>query len=377
MLTLGGKGKLAPELEASGIAVHSLSGDFNAWQWPGCLRRIHALLRVVPSLYREFRRDRASITWFVLPEAYVIGGLVAWAARLSAPMVMSRRSLNDYQLNRPGIGRLERWLHRRLFLILGNSQAVVCQLEDEEGVPRNRLRLIYNGVDLRSFESAQERDAMRASLAVSPEAFVMIMVANLIPYKGHHDLIEALALAKEHLPTGWRLLCVGTGEKYKRELVAMAEERSLTRHILYLGQRRDVEDLLNAADLGLLTSHQEGFSNALLELMAAGLPVVATDVGGNREAVIDGETGILVPPRSPNALADAIVDLANDAEARKRLGAAGRRRVSREFSLDTCVEHYDQLFSAVSCGRIPAARDDLSLRPAEDESVVGIRKCAG
>ena len=96
------------------------------------------------------------------------------------------------------------------------------------------------------------------------------------------------------------------------------------------------------ADLGLLTSHQEGFSNALLELMAAGLPVVATDVGGNREAVVDGETGVLVPPRSSSLLAEAIVDLAGDPGARNRFGAAGRRRVSHEFSLQTCVEHYDQ-----------------------------------
>jgi glycosyltransferase involved in cell wall biosynthesis len=164
---------------------------------------------------------------------------------------------------------------------------------------------------------------------------------------------------------------------YAGELACLADNNGIGAKLLWLGVRDDIPDLLGAADLGLLSSHQEGFSNALLELMAAGLPVVATDVGGNREAVIDGETGILVPPRSPNALAQAIVDLANDAEARTRFGAAGRRRVSQEFSLDSCVEHYDQLFSAVSCGCSPAARDDLSLRPAADESVVGIRTCAG
>ncbi|TFH40947.1 MAG: glycosyltransferase, partial [Lysobacterales bacterium] len=344
---------------------------------PRYLRWIRALLRVVPSLYREFRRDGLSLTWFVLPEAYVIGGLVACAARLSGPMIMSRRSLNNYQLNHPSIGRLERWLHHRLFLILGNSQAVVRQLTDEEGVPRNRLRLIYNGVNSGLFEPARERDAIRASLNISPDAFVMIMVANLIPYKGHRDLVEALALAREHLSRGWRLLCVGVGEKYKRELVAFAEERGLERHILWLGERCDVEDLLNAADLGLLTSHQEGFSNALLEGMAAGLPMVVTDVGGNREAMVHGETGYMVASNAPKALAEAIVDLSGDQQKRRRFGDAARSRVRNAFSIDACVDQYHRLFSAVVEGRIPPACEDLTLEPVATAGIEDRSSCAG
>ena len=110
------------------------------------------------------------------------------------------------------------------------------------------------------------------------------------------------------------------------------------------GLMSSLPGLLAAADFGLLTSREEGFSNVILEGMAAGLAMIVTDVGGNAEAVVHAETGFVVPPRDPRAISDAIITLARDPEARKRLGAAARKRVEKEFSIDKCVKAHLDLY---------------------------------
>ena len=149
-------------------------------------------------------------------------------------------------------------------------------------------------------------------------------------------------------PTSGCCCARGGDDGYADELDALARELDLDRHISWLGIRDDVPDLLVASDMALLPSHQEGFSNAVLESMAAGLPVVATDVGGNAEAICDGSTGYIVPPHDPERLATAIVDLAGDASKRRAFGTRGRERVTSRFSLSACTASYDRLFSALS-----------------------------
>ncbi len=122
---------------------------------------------------------------------------------------MSRRSLNHYQQKRFGIAFLEKWLHPKTTLILGKSQAIIQELHTKEAVPLNHLRCIYNGLLLNSTQDFGSRMSIRTSLGLTNEAKVMIIVANLIPYKGHEDLFHALAGIKESLPQDWHLLCVG------------------------------------------------------------------------------------------------------------------------------------------------------------------------
>jgi glycosyltransferase involved in cell wall biosynthesis len=124
----------------------------------------------------------------------------------------------------------------------------------------------------------------------------------------------------------------------------------LTDHIHWLGQQDNVDEFLTAADIALLTSHEEGFSNAILEAMAAGLPMIVTAVGGNAEAVIDGETGLIVPPSAPKALAAAIVGLALNPELRRLMGGAGRERVTSTFEINHCIVAYRKIYSLLSSG---------------------------
>jgi glycosyltransferase involved in cell wall biosynthesis len=192
----------------------------------------------------------------------------------------------------------------------------------------------------------------------------LIIVANLIPYKGHADLVQALAICRQRMPLDWCLLIVGRDDGIQEQLQRQIDIIGSADRIRFLGARRDVPALLAAADIGLLVSHQEGFSNAILEGMAAGLPMIVTDVGGNAEAVRHGETGLVVPARDPDQLAAAIVRLSNDAAARNAFGNAGRERVREYFSFASCVDRYDRLYRGLWRGDVPQQIEGVAVHDA-------------
>ena len=333
------KGARADRLEQAGIAVHA-APEFGGRR----KRSLLAPIRIAggaATLFALVRRLRPSIMHFFLPGPYLAGAPVAIAARVPIK-IMSRRSLNDYQRNWPGAAAAERLLHSHMDALLGNARAVTAELK-QEGVPKAKVHLIYNGVRLPA--SAPSRAAARAALGLDQDAFVAVTVATLFPYKGHLDLIAALSQIAPRLPEPWVVLLAGRDGGNRAAIEAAIAEAGLGAHIRLLGERDDVPALLAAADLGVLTPvRNEGFSNAILESMAAGLPMVVTDVGGNAEAVIDGETGLVVPPHDPEALETAILKLANDPELRRAMGRAGRVRAEQDFSVEACIDAYCALY---------------------------------
>ena len=232
-----------------------------------------------------------------------MGVPAAIAARVPIK-VMSRRSSANYQKGRPITAGIERILHKKMDMVIGNSGAVVRELR-EECVPEAKLHLIYNGIDV-SADRPDRRTARRA-LGLGADESVGVMVANLIHYKGYCDLIHGLINVAKQLPLEWHILIAGRDEGIRHQLHSLAIGGGIRSHIKFLGECPDTTPLLAAADFGLLTSHEEGFSNAVLEGMAAGLPMIVTDVGGNPEQVIDGITGLVVPSRNPEAIGEAIV----------------------------------------------------------------------
>jgi glycosyltransferase involved in cell wall biosynthesis len=302
-------------------------------------------------------RSRRSVVHCFLPEAYLFGaslGLVLGANSV----VMSRRSRNYYQARHPVAAWFERRLHQRMDALLGNSRAVVQDLLDE-GAPPDRVRLIYNGIDAERFVTgevrAARRRALRTELGLPDDQVVLTCVANLFPYKGHADLLAALALLGPGFFSRATLLLAGRDAGARAALEAQADRLGCATSVRFLGERSDVPDLLAASDIGVLASHEEGFSNAVIEGMAAGLPMVVSDVGGNAEAVIDGECGHVVPVRDPAALAKALADLIGDAGRRQAMGDAARRRVVASFSLDACVATYEALYEELWDRRQAAA----------------------
>lgn len=335
VLALRSGGALAESLRLGGVTVMEMADRA-------------APLRVLAGFLAAFRLCmlwRPHVVHLFLPEAYVVGGLASWCAG-RRPRVMSRRSLNAYQQAHPRAAAVERWLHRRMDALLGNSRAV-CEELAAEGAPADRIGLIRNG--LVTEPPARSRASVRESLGIGPDALVVACVANLIPYKGHVDLLEGFAQARPSLPAGGTLLLIGRDEGMGIAITAQAEARAVIDHVRLLGERSDVPDLLAASDVFVLASHEEGSPNAVIEAMAAGLAVVVTDVGGSPEAV--GRAGLVVPSREPGAIAGALKRLGNDPAARAALGAAAVRRAAEAYSLERCIGHYAALYAALRDGR--------------------------
>ena len=333
------RGERADELEAADVEIVSTPRLTESKRSP--LRYPAHVAVAMQTLYRLIRRWRPAVAHFYLPGPYLVGAPVALAARVPIKL-MSRRSLSDYQRRWPLVARLEGPLHRRMDAVIGNSQAVVRDLI-EEGIPRSKIRLIYNGVRISSMLPV--RGEARRELDLDDNVLVGVMVANLIPYKGHRDLIQGLAHVGQHLSSPWRILLVGKDSGIRSELESLAAEHGVGHRLQFLGERFDISRILAASDFGLLTPNgNEGFSNAILEGMAAGLAMIVTDVGGNAEAVLDAETGFVVPPRDPQAIAHAILQIATAPGLRARFGAAGRRRVETNFSIERSVKAHLEVY---------------------------------
>ena len=287
-------------------------------------------LRAVARLRRLLRRERADVlhthTHFSLN---VVGRLAARAAgvRVIAHMHIENvfspdplvRGLQVALDN--GTARLCRW-------IVTVSAATRAELL-AQGYPRARTITIHNGIEVRE-------PALPATLEPPPPGPVLLEVGRLCDVKGQRELIAALPrLARADVT----LLLVGedieAGGAYRLGLEGEARQLGLTGRVRFLGRRDDVPALLAAADALVLPSWIEGLPLVVLEAMAAGVPVVASSVGGTPEAVVDGETGLLVPPRDVEALADALDELLGDPERARRLGQAGRRRAREHFDADT------------------------------------------
>lgn len=323
-------GSLETAFSRAGIALHRI-------------QRARGIVPSIGELRRLYRRLRPDIVHFVLPEAYLLGGLAALG--LDGPaLAMSRRSLNLYQGRHRLAALAERFLHRRMDALVGNSEAVLRELI-AEGAPSDRLHLIPNGV---LTAQSGDRNASRAQLGVTAAPLVLVIVGTLIPYKGHADLLEALSGIASRLPPGWRLVCAGRDTGIGPDLADQARKLGISENVLWLGERDDVADVLAASDIAVSASHEEGSPNAVIEAMAAGLPVVATAVGGSPELIMHGASGMLVPARNPSALGEAIAALAFDLDRRAVLGRNAFAHVSAKHRLETCVGAYGDLYARLA-----------------------------
>ncbi len=345
VFTLAEQGALAGDMCEQGIGV------IKPWIAGGhrnLLFRASRIVLIAFQLWLHALRTRPRIMHCFLPASYLIGLPVAILAGVRIRL-MSRRSLNVYQQARPALARLEHWMHRFTRAVTGNSRRVVGELINE-GVAPDRIALIYNGIHVNALRNSSARTALRRQIGIASETLVLTIVANLIPYKGHQDLLRAMAQAREQIQQEWALLIVGRDDGIGQMLADLATDLGIGANVQFLGERGDVGEIFAMSDIALLVSHQEGFSNAVLEAMTEGVPLIVTDVGGNAEAVVDGQTGRVVPPHAPDALATAIVELANDPPRRGQMGRAARMRVEDLFSEARCVDAYNELYAAVLAG---------------------------
>jgi glycosyltransferase involved in cell wall biosynthesis len=285
-------------------------------------------------LARLLRRDRVDVLHtHVHVAAAVLGRTVARAA--GAAVVSHLHIENHFRPSR---------LARAPLVALDNGTArlcarilVVCDATrlsfERQGFPSDLMETVYNGVDAEALAAAPEAGLLEA-LGLSPDALVLGHVGRLAPVKGQRELIQALGRLRRQHPRLHAVLIgedLETGGAFRLELEQLAASLGLEDLVHFAGFRPDAAAALREVDALVLPSWIEGLPLTVLEAMAHGRPVVATAVGGTPEAVVDGETGLLVPPRDVDALTSALDRLLSDALLRGRLGEAGRARVRERF----------------------------------------------
>jgi glycosyltransferase involved in cell wall biosynthesis len=307
-------GPLEARARAEGLPVQPV--PFRGDLWPPAIL----------SLARALRRHPPSVLLLHDPHA-VSAGLLAARLAGKVPVVAVRRV--DFPLR----GAVSRWKYSAAERVIVVSRAIGSIVE-AGGLPPERVRLVYEGVsEPRPRPGGNE---ILEGLGVPPGAPVVGNVAALAGHKDHTTLIEAMARLRPKAPEA-RLVIAGEGE-LRGSLEALVRERQLGDRVIFAGFRRDLDQLLPAFSVFCLSSHLEGLGTSVLDAMAYGLPVVATAAGGIPEAVQDGVTGRVVPPRDPAALADALAEVLDDESRRQALASAGRRRYEERFTDDHMVE---------------------------------------
>jgi len=310
--------------------------------------------RLVGQLRRLLVRERFDIVhthaWGTLCEGWA-------AARLAGVPHIVHGEHGTMEM-RPRNLTVQRFVWRRVDRVLSVSERLADRMAREVGYPRERIHTIRNGLDLAQW-GAGDRARTRATLGAATGEVLVLAVGRLVPVKNHALLLDALAQA-HRAGVRCRLLLAGDGP-LRPQIEAQVRALGIDSSVSLLGERRDVPDLLAACDLFVLSSDSEGMSNTIIEAMAAGRPVIATNVGGNSELVIDGETGVLVEARNAASLADALAVLVSDSAKREVMGSEGRARARREFDVGRMLQGYERLYLDVAGGKtqLPAgARRD-------------------
>jgi glycosyltransferase involved in cell wall biosynthesis len=323
-------GFLADELSREGFPVHAFQRQAG-FDW-----------RLVRQLGRLFRSERVDVIHAHQYAPFVYGSLArGWTSGRGVLFTEHGRHQPDYP--RPRRIRANKFLLRRRDAVVAVGEAVRQALIQNEGLAPARVQVIYNGIDLNRFDPrAPLRDEVRRELDLSADDAVIVQVARLDYLKDHATALRMMSELRDTLP-GMKLLIVGDGPE-RSGIQALCEELKLCGMVRILGQRTDVPRLLQAADVLLLTSVSEGIPLTLIEGMAAGLAVLATDVGGVSEIVESEVTGLLAPAKDAKRLSEQLQRLLGNRDLRRKMGQAGRARAERMFSEPEMHRHYCELY---------------------------------
>jgi sugar transferase (PEP-CTERM/EpsH1 system associated) len=325
VICLHDRGPLAEQIEALGVTVEVV-GEHGV-----------GLLEMGRRLARRLRTLRPDVVHTHNPAPHQAAAIARLLTRFPA-LVHTKHGRNNFPT------RARRWAEQfagkmtDIVVPVSTDAAEVARRVDR--VPPRKLRVILNGIEVRGVPQATPLPEGRPPRAVH--------VARLNRVKDQGSLLRAAREVADRLP-GFTLDMVGDGPMHD-DIHALAAELGLGDVVRFHGFRDDVGAVLAESDLFVLSSLSEGISITLLEAMAAGLPVIATDVGGNREVVVHGETGALVPAGVPVALAEAMLRVLTDPAAARRMGAAGRARVAAAFAIDRTVDDYAAIYEELLAG---------------------------
>ena len=306
---------------------------------------------------RMLRRERVDVLHTHLFGSNTWGRLLGRLA--GVPVIIAHEHWSSRGQNEIWMDRLMYRLSDRILVTSEASKQIVMS---SERIPARYLSVVYNGVDIGKFASHDDRGEVRAELGVPADAVLVGAVGRLTADKGGQAvLIRAVGRVRETCPH-MRLVMVGEGP-LRPGLEQLTAQLGLSESVVFTGLRADVPRLLGALDVFVLPSEREALPVAVLEAMAAGLPVVATRVGGLPEVVEDGVTGFLVPPGDVDAMQSVLAKLAGDPALAARLGAAGQAHVQAHFTVQQMVRQVERLYDQLAQRKIHAQR----VRPRASE----------
>jgi len=319
---------------------------------PVLARRMRGELDLLAAarLAASMRRRKCRLVHFHDAHSAGVGGLAA--ALAGVPLrIISRRV--DFPL---GQNALSRRKYSRADAIIAISQGVKRVLV-EGGLDEERIEVVPSGIDLSAYEKEIPRDALRREYHFSESDYLVGIIAQLEDHKGHRYLLEAAHLLRHHARK-IKIIIVGEGS-LRMDLSRQAESLDVKDVVYFLGFRKDIPQILASLDLFVLSSHLEGLGSSLLDAMACRLPVVATRTGGIPEVIQHEKTGLLVPPKNPEALAGAILTLYHNRRLAARLAMEGYLHVHANFSARATATRTMEVYRKV------AARKGVRL---DDES---------
>jgi len=262
----------------------------------------------------------------------------------SVPVIISsQRSIDKWR--KPWHSFIDKWTSGLCNIVISNSDAGRKILLEREKISSEKIITIHNGIEIDKFTKVADIQKIRNRLGFSKEDFVIGIIANLREVKGHRYLFEAFRQASELLKDRQlKLLVVGEG-KLRVELELLAKKLQIENNVFFTGFRDDVSEILKIIDIFVLSSLWEGFPVSILEAMASSKPVIASNVGGVPEAVVDNVTGFLVPPENAEALSQTIVKLVENKQLLDDMGKAGLKYVQQYFSYEIMIKKTEEVYN--------------------------------
>lgn len=315
--------------------------------------------RAIMNLARALRKFRPAVVLCCNERAFRLAMPARrWAGN---PPLMYRNGLTATFKNRS----LNRILFRHAARMVVISEPLREEMASYGWIPSDRLQVIRNGIDTDLYRTdEQARARVRKEVGTRPDAVVAAVLARVTEDKGQVETIDALASLAQECPQA-ELWIVGEGT-LRPKLEDQARERGISDRVRFLGFRNDISAVLQAVDIVVQASHREGLGNTLLEAMASRKPIVASSVGGIVDVVVPGETGELVPPYDPAAIAQALRPLLNDPALRAQYGEAGWKRVEEQFRLSRETADWCRLFEEIGNARGTRAYSPSPASPQPD-----------